>query len=379
MNGDLRSQPADGSVSTIDPASAAGSIHQPTLNTRQKRLASLDSLRGIAALSVVFLHFTTDFHRDYTPNRISSFEWSYGNYGVHLFFLLSGFVILMTAEKSAGPYEFLVSRFSRLYPPYWAAIIFTTILLALSPIKGVPQLPHLLRRAAVNLTMVQNWLGVGSIDSVYWTLQVEISFYLVLLVLIWRKAIKNAILVMTALVIIALCDHLLVQRPWNPFYAQLRQLFILEPAYLFTAGMVLYKIREGFRLRYGITLLLCALCPATANYWPNHPAVDASVVIMLALLVHLASSGRVDWIANRLLLYIGGISYSLYLTHHWLGLVFLNHADEWGMNPNLALAVAIALCVLTASIMTYFIERPSLRWFRQVLFRSGRGSSQRTS
>jgi peptidoglycan/LPS O-acetylase OafA/YrhL len=351
----------------IDTSSSVSSSKAPTPNARRVRLGSLDALRGIAALSVMLLHFTTDFHRDFRPTHISSVAWGYGAYGVHLFFLISGFVILMTAEKSARPYDFFVSRFSRLYPPYWAAIIFTTVLLIIMPTIGAPEAPHLLRRAAVDLTMFQGWVSVGSVDSVYWTLQVEMSFYLVLLILIWRKAVRNAITVMTGLVLLALCDHLFVPRPLSAPYAYLRQLMFLEHAYLFTTGMVLYKIREGFRLRYALVLLLCALCPATATYWPNNPPIDASIAITLALVVYLATSGRANWIANRPLLYLGGISYSLYLTHHWLGEVFLNRADRWGMNPNLALGAAVALCLLAASVMTYLVERPSLRWLRQSL------------
>jgi peptidoglycan/LPS O-acetylase OafA/YrhL len=356
-------------ITAIDSSSAVDYSKVLTPNARRIRLGSLDALRGIAALSVMLLHFTTDFHRDFGPTRISSITWGYGAYGVHLFFLISGFVILMTAERSKRPYDFVVSRFSRLYPPYWAAIVLTTILLIALPTIGAPEAPHLLRRAVVDLTMFQSWIGVGSVDSVYWTLQVEMSFYLILLILIWRKAVGYAIGVMTGLVVLALLDHLFVPRPWSTSYAHLRQLMILEHAYLFTAGMVLYKIREGFRLRYVFILLLCALCPATAMYWPNNPPIDASVAITLAFIVYLATSGRADWIACRPLLYLGGISYSLYLTHHWLGQVFLNRADKWGMNPNLALAAGVSLCLLTASLMTYLVERPSLHWLRQRLSR----------
>jgi peptidoglycan/LPS O-acetylase OafA/YrhL len=368
MSGDASIQDVAGTTA-IDSSSSVGYSKAVIPNVRRARLASLDALRGIAALSVMLLHFTTDFHRDFRPTQISSVTWGYGAYGVHLFFLISGFVILMTAEKSKRPYDFVVSRFSRLYPPYWAAIVLTTVLLIALPTIGAPEAPHLLRRAAVDFTMFQSWVGVGSVDSVYWTLQVEMSFYLILLILIWRKAVGYAIAVMTGLVVLALCDHLFVPRPWSAPYAHLRQLMILEHAYLFTAGMVLYKIREGFKLRYAFILLLCALCPATAMYWPNSPPIDTSVAITLAFVVFLATSGRADWIASRPLLYLGGISYSLYLTHHWLGQVFLNRADKWGMNPNLALATGVVLCLLTASLMTYMVERPTLRWLRQSLSR----------
>lgn len=335
--------------------------------TRKVRLGALDTLRGVAALNVVLLHFTTDFHRDFTPARLSSISWGYGAYGVHLFFLISGFVIFMTAERTQRAYDFIVSRFSRLYPPYWAAVVFTTAVLIAVPLAGGPTPAHLSRRALIDLSMFQSWGRFGSVDSVYWTLGVELSFYLVLLVLIWRKALNMAIPVMTGLVVLALCDHLLIRRPLSVPYDHLRNLLFLEYAYLFTAGMVLYRIRQQFKPVYLLVLALCALCPATANYWPNHPPVDAVIAAGLAVLMYFATSGRLDWIASRPLVFLGGISYSLYLTHHWVGLLFLKAADNRAINPNLALAMAIGLCLVLATAMTYLIERPSLRWLRAVM------------
>jgi peptidoglycan/LPS O-acetylase OafA/YrhL len=330
-------------------------------------LESLDALRGLAACSVMLLHFTLDFHRDFGPARISFVSWNYGGYGVHLFFLISGFVILMTAEKIAKPYDFVAARFSRLFPPYWTAVLLTTTLLTAWPMAGVPSALHLLRRAVVNLTMFQSWVSVGSVDSVYWTLQVELSFYLILLILIWRKALGAALKVMTGLVVLALLDHLLVPRPLSAPYAYVRQILFLEWVYLFTAGMVLYKMRTGFKPQYAAILVLCALCPATAGYWPNNPRVDTGIVLMLGGVMYLATTGRAQFLARQPLVFLGWISYSLYLTHHWVGLVFLKRADNWGMNPNVALAAAITLCLVVASGMAFLVERPSQRWFRRVL------------
>jgi peptidoglycan/LPS O-acetylase OafA/YrhL len=352
--------------SPINRAAPVGAVVN-SVKTSKVRLGALDTLRGVAALNVVLLHFTTDFHRDFSPTRIASITWDYGAYGVHLFFLISGFVIFMTAERTQRPYDFIVSRFSRLYPPYWAALVFTTAVLIAVPLAGGPTPAHLLRRALVDLSMFQSWARVGSVDSVYWTLGVELSFYLVLLVLIWRKALHMAIPVMTGLVVLALCDHLLIRRPLSVPYDYLRNLLFLEHAYLFTAGMVLYRIRQRFKPVYLLVLALCALCPATANYWPNHPSVDALIAAGLAVLMYFATSGRLDWIACRPLVYLGGISYSLYLTHHWAGLLFLKAADNRLIDPNLALAMAIGLCLLLATAMTYLIEKPSLRWFRAAM------------
>jgi peptidoglycan/LPS O-acetylase OafA/YrhL len=339
--------------------------HATTAKASGTRVVALDALRGVAALGVVLLHFTTDFHRDLTPTRNASFSAGFGAYGVHLFFLISGFVILMTAEKARRPRDFVISRWSRLYPPYWAALVFTTTLLMALPVADTPEPASLLRRAVVNLTMFQTWLRIGNVDSVYWTLQVEMSFYLILLVLIWRKATHHALSVMTGLVVLALFDHVLVPRPWSAPYAYLREILFLEHAYLFTAGMVLYKLRRGFKPHYALILLACVLCPLTANYFPNTPLVDACIASALTLLVYLATSGEMEWLATKPLLYLGSISYSLYLSHHWTGLILLKHLNQAGAHPDVALALALVAVLLLAAALAHFVEKPSQAWFRQ--------------
>ncbi len=75
------------------------------------RIKERDALRGLAALAVVLFHYTTQFEKLFGHSNELSWSMPYGDLGVHLFFMISGFVI---------------SRFSRLYPAYWLAIILTT-------------------------------------------------------------------------------------------------------------------------------------------------------------------------------------------------------------------------------------------------------------
>src|SRR5688572_13967921 len=91
------------------------------------RYKELDSLRGIAALCVVLFHFTFGYDNGLKILEEGKFYFTYGYLGVHLFFLISGFVILMTLEKTKSSADFFVSRFSRLYPAYWTAIILTVL------------------------------------------------------------------------------------------------------------------------------------------------------------------------------------------------------------------------------------------------------------
>ncbi|MCM2335320.1 MAG: acyltransferase family protein, partial [Pseudomonas sp.] len=89
------------------------------------RVVELDALRGLAALAVVAFHYTTHYQAQVGHAQPLGFGFPFGNYGVHLFFLISGFVIFMTLERTRSPLDFVVSRFSRLFPAYWAAMAVT--------------------------------------------------------------------------------------------------------------------------------------------------------------------------------------------------------------------------------------------------------------
>src|SRR5690606_6778553 len=96
----------------------------PTGGARPKtaRLGELDALRGLAALAVVAFHYTTSYAQQVGHLQPLGFGFTPGNYGVHLFFLISGYVIFMTLEHTRDGMDFVVSRFSRLYPAYWFCI-----------------------------------------------------------------------------------------------------------------------------------------------------------------------------------------------------------------------------------------------------------------
>ena len=85
------------------------------------RMVELDALRGIAAVAVLGYHFTTRYQEQIGHVGGMPVDLLAGKYGVYLFFLISGFVIFMTLERTRTAADFVVSRFSRLFPAYWVS------------------------------------------------------------------------------------------------------------------------------------------------------------------------------------------------------------------------------------------------------------------
>ena len=142
--------------------------------TKKKRESELDAMRGIAAFLVVLFHYSglTGFNLPFLK---------YGVTGVDLFFLISGYVIFLTLEKTATIRDFIVSRISRIYPSYLVMIPITVITMHLLSKAPLPSFKVILG----NICMMQPVFLVTYIDDVYWTLTVEIQFYIFML-LIYR-------------------------------------------------------------------------------------------------------------------------------------------------------------------------------------------------
>ena len=201
-----------------------------------RRIQELDALRGIAAIAVLCTHYFNFY--DYWHHIHNVFDGisKYGSYGVHLFFVISGFVILMTISRCKTLLDFVVSRFSRIFPAYWTAMLVTALVLTL---LHSPDRPTWLQ-VLVGFTMTEKLFGIPHVDGSYWTLNVELSFYFwitIIFLLGWIPRIERVIAgLLSFQLIVALynrfTDHL--------FSQGIKVAFLLEYGQLFCAGMIFY-------------------------------------------------------------------------------------------------------------------------------------------
>jgi peptidoglycan/LPS O-acetylase OafA/YrhL len=329
------------------------------------RLRALDGLRFLAAFTVLGYHFTAHGHDNWGPEPSVVFPslsqvTAYGALGPDLFFVISGFVILMTAWGRDLP-GYVASRIARLFPAYWAAVVLTSLLLfVLWP--GKKDLTPL--DAVVNLTMVQKIFSVPHVDGVYWTLWVEFRFYLLIGVLSVLGITRQRIIAFAALWPIV---GKLAMRYDAPL---LHQLLITEYAPLFAGGMLLYLIyREGHSLLPWLLvggnaiLAVQSLMASQVSSLTKDTGVAVSPLVIALLLfgcfgavavVTMTPVSRVGW---RWLTTVGALTYPLYLLHeYWGWWVIARLHPVLGPYPTLLLAVAVALAMACA--VYYGIERP---------------------
>jgi peptidoglycan/LPS O-acetylase OafA/YrhL len=317
------------------------------------RLQELDALRGVAALGVLACHFTSQCHKF----GLLPFEFRWGSYGPHLFFIISGFVILMTLERCKRPIDFLYSRFSRLYPLYWMSVLISaTILIRLqSSESGVPTPLQI----AANLTMLQTWLRVPDIEVSYWTLGVELKFY-VIMFLLYISGRLNRVELFSAAWLATILVFRLVETTHGPLPRMAATPLIVDYAHLFIAGLMTYRI---FKL--GASWKRCLLFAFALPF--QYVAQGAESACMVAIFLAAFSAflaGRLGWINQPSLIFMGTISYALYLVHGAVGSATMHWLHAEGQSVVLMLVLPSAASILLASLLTFGFERPCLQVLR---------------
>ena len=160
---------------------AAPTITANEATPKHSRLAWLDALRGFAALCVVFDHGSTLM---LLPVRDFLYRWlDLGEYGVFVFFLVSGYIIPASLERKGSVRGFWTSRLFRLYPMYVVALALATVayLTGYGTIRGAEHHPG--QSVSAWLLMLPNLLTGPNVPNVTWTLSYEMVFYLLLVAL----------------------------------------------------------------------------------------------------------------------------------------------------------------------------------------------------
>jgi peptidoglycan/LPS O-acetylase OafA/YrhL len=336
---------------------------------QRRRIQGLDALRGLAAISVMLYHYTAWYQFAETGQMPSSLliSFPYGNFGVELFFIISGFVIFMTLEQTPTVYDFVTSRFARLYPAFVACLVLTVAI------------AHALRYApgnvygtllAANLTMAPGLFGFPGIDGSYWSLLYELAFYGLAAVTVvglgWqRPELPCLVWLLIALVVRSVG---VLRLP-----GLVEMLTVAQFAHLFVIGILLYRIHVGRVTWLTYPLLGFALAMSLFGpHWAFKPLPFPFYTVMtagFAGLVWLAVADRLPVLHAAPLRFFGRISYPLYLIHQVAGFAVMARLEATGVTPNLAVAVTMALVVALAWAVSAGVEWPARRWLRKVFAR----------
>jgi len=315
------------------------------MGLNKSRITELDGLRGIAAILVVLYHYTTRFSVKFDIEILSDITFfKYGHYGVQMFFVISGFVIFMSINKINSPFEFVYKRFIRLYPTFWLCLILTALFVSF---LGPDLLKVNWSDFFINFTMIPHVLNSKFVDGVYWTLQIELCFYLFILLLLLTNTTRYITIIGLFYIV---CGFLLYF------------VFKLFPYYhhglLFFSGIQFYKLWRG------------------DNKWSTHGSLLAIVVlsylfkgIELGLCIslifgtfYLLIYQKLHFLSLPLFVFLGKVSYTFYLLHQNIGhSVQLILIQNNLTNKFLLIAIPFFLTLVMSYLVTHFFEEKILK------------------
>ena len=339
------------------------------LTVNPDRLYELDLLRFLAAIAIILFHYT--FRGFLGDMSVVSFERlshisRYGYFAVPLFFMISGFVVFMTAHDRMGK-KFVVARMSRLYPAYWICV---TLTFAVTLWIGAPHFHATVGQYLVNLSMLQSFVGVRSIDGVYWTLAVELRFYFLIFLLLATNQIRYA---KQYILVWLLLSLLLLVFP-NKY---LGFLVIPEWSWSFASGATFYFLyREGMTLQRMIAVILSIALAGWTMYSRASgmsqsynvyfsPVVVWSIIALYFLFFSLIVGRKTRVLRRKGFLVLGGLTYPLFLLHQNIGYIVFNNLHV-SLNKYLLL-ILIATGLSGSWIAISYIEVPASRGLRKVL------------
>jgi peptidoglycan/LPS O-acetylase OafA/YrhL len=249
--------------------------------------------------------------------------------------------------------DFLVSRFARLFPAYWAAVIITTVVVhGLG--AGYLYVPNWAILA--DFSMLQGHVGLPQVDGVYWTLTIELSFYAIMLAL-WRlRALDRIEWILGGWIALKMLWWASTGLSWRLGYV-----LIIDYIPFFAIGIIAYRVWSGER-RWIQQLPLLAFGYASVildGTWEFIAVYALSAACFFAI-----SLNWLNFLRNSVLIWFGAISYTLYLVHQNVGYAIMDRLHGYGITGLSAVALTLAIVITIAWLISRFLERPALDLIR---------------
>jgi peptidoglycan/LPS O-acetylase OafA/YrhL len=369
----------------LNSAPPANDQRAAAIGAKGERFAFVDALRGIAALSVAAYHIYRYGPVAKAAARITpaflDVPLRHGWMGVQVFFVVSGFVIaytLRSARITPGYLGNFALRCSlRLDPPYWVTILFVlglyTITTSLFDVQeGLMSEAPTWDQLIAHVCYLQNVLGYTNLSVGFWTLCIEVQFYLLF-----------ALTLGFAQRLTAHCSDRAQGAHWLPLLLCFAPLGLMSLfsfslngentdwvihffAFFFLGAMIWWTLEDRMP-----KLAFWALVAAILVRQRISPTLDMTVALIVGVAIYLViHTGRSErWLRYGWLLRLGTISYSLYLIHYPISWIITTLGYELTGDAPLPavgwLVLSLAASIGVANALHLAIEAPAMRFSRR--------------
>ncbi|CAH0167249.1 O-acetyltransferase OatA [Pedobacter sp. Bi27] len=320
----------------------------------KERIANIELLRGIASIGVCVVHL--QMFSGYTQFPVIDKLINGGQLGVYVFFMVSGFILPYSLYKNnyrlKDFFTFLFKRNLRIDPPYFIVLILSIFILQFENFS--------IQNFIFNLLYLVPFVkGAYWYDTLFWTLGIEMQFYILLgLVFPLFKQIPPLV----TLIILVILFHFVIYIEFG--YGRS---FIIESLTFFIVGTIMFMVYKRLvNFTLGITILF-VLCIE----WSFLVAIRYTLIsIPTVALVLLFKPFK-----QKIGFFLGQISYSLYLTHILVAGLTINPLMALGISPFACFIIQISLSILVAKLYYQFIERYFIRCSKKIPYHRDKKSN----
>lgn len=296
----------------------------------------LESLRGLACILVVIHH--------YFFSRALFGCLDIGNIGVVIFFLISGHIVTKTCLNKDKGYikKFIYSRAARLYPAYLISVV----------IAWAVYQPNFFD-TIVNLTMFQTFIGVNNVNGVYWSLQVELVFYILLVVFLYFGGVNKNKTLISLFFAIAINIAFGAVR----YFFEKRAPSSLSSGISFILISAYFAISDNKKDNFYIFLLFYLFVVVFSNFlsyskdWGYHVTPISFIVSNTLGIFIFFTVKETKHVLGNTFNFLGRISFSLYLIHQPI-----KHAIDQFLPEPISIIYSLICSLALSYILFIFIE-----------------------
>ena len=277
----------------------------------------------------------------------------------------------MSLKKINTSIDFIINRISRLYPTYWTCVTFTYIVMCLT--KHEANFDQYL----ANMTMFQFYFRFSDLDGPYWTMIIEMIFYICIVFLFHFGKIRYISLFGIAAVLISLLAATFYNH--KPIDYVLRAIPFLQFVPLFFSGILFYKTFTENQRHWGRYLLLLLCFMAQIYLFPvvgrAHFYISQTEYVFCIsayyLLFILFVNYKLRFIVNSVTVFFGKISFALYLIHQFISkqVILPYLLETLHLNFFLSCLICLVIVIGLASLVTFYIEAPAINGVKYKLHR----------
>jgi len=327
----------------------------------ENKIKSIIAIRAVAVLLVMLCHFFSETALDVHSDQLKEITSTLGHIGVTLFFIVSGFVLPYSMYKVDFEFRtiprYLFRRAVRIEPPYIASIVLVLICMCAKDLIG-QTVNYTSNAEAVftQLLYLNDILGLPWLNVVYWTLALEFQFYLLIGLLF--PLIKKFASSKLSLALLMLCSLkiLATDNIWITYYL---------PFFVIGFSACSFKLNK-IKLNQ---LIILGGCCIVINFYNNNGLY--SIMDILTVIIFMVMYGFENKRFSRSLLFIGEISYSIYLIHNIIvaGICILNPLNI-GLKWRVVLsAISLVGAVYPSYLFYKFVEKPFHKEAKKIKYR----------